>query len=110
MTEMHTILLNESFLFADETTLQVLQEQGRPATNQSSMWLYATGRFGPQIFLYDYQVSRASKHPKNFLTGFKGILQTDGYPGYNEVTDVTRAGRFAHARRGFTNALKATSG
>lgn len=104
---MHTFLLNESFLLADETTLQVLQEKGRAATSKSYMWLYATGRFGPQIFLYDYQVSRASKHPKNFLTGFKGFLQTDGYPGYNEVTDVTRAGCFAHARRGFTDALKA---
>jgi len=104
---MHTKLLAESFLHADETTLQVLQEEGRPATSKSYMWLYATGKFGPQIFLYDYQVSRASKHPKNFLTGFKGLLQTDGYPGYNDVTDVTRVGCFAHARRGFTDALKA---
>src|SRR5665648_793712 len=104
---MHTKLLAESYLHADETTLQVLQEEGRPATSKSYMWLYATGKFGPQIFLYDYQVSRASKHPKNFLTGFKGLLQTDGYPGYNDVTDVTRVGCFAHARRGFTDALKA---
>lgn len=104
---MHTHLLNESFLHADETTLQVLQEDGRPAKSKSYMWLYATGRFGPQIFLYDYQFSRASKHPKQFLSGFKGYLQTDGYPGYNDVTDVTLAGCFAHARRGFTDALKA---
>ena len=104
---MHTKLLAESFLHADETTLQVLQEEGRPATSKSYMWLYATGKFGPQIFLYDYQVSRAGKHPKDFLTGFKGLLQTDGYPGYNDVTDVTRVGCFAHARRGFTDALKA---
>jgi hypothetical protein len=66
-----------------------------------------TGTFGPQIFLYDYQPSRAKKHPKNFLQDFSGFLQTDGYPGYNDVEKVTLVGCFAHARRGFTDALKA---
>lgn len=104
---MHQYLLEESFLHADETTLQVLQEDGKDASSKSYMWLYATGQFGRQIILYNYQASRASKHPKNFLSGFKGYLQTDGYPGYNDVGDVTLIGCFAHARRGFTDALKA---
>lgn len=104
---MHEHLLKESFLHADETTLQVLDEDGKNAKSKSYMWLYSTGKFGPQIMLYDYQKSRASKHPKKFLKGFKGYLQTDGYPGYNDVEDVTLVGCFAHARRGFTDALKA---
>lgn len=33
-------LLRQSVLFADETTLQVLSEPGRPATSKSYMWLY----------------------------------------------------------------------
>lgn len=85
----------------------MLQEDGKSATSKSYMWLYATGRFGPQILLYEYQPSRASRHPKQFLRGFKGFLQTDGFPGYNDVTNVTLVGCFAHARRGFTDALKA---
>lgn len=104
---MHTHLLKQSFAHADESTLQVLQEDGKSATSKSYMWLYATGRFGPQILLYEYQPSRASRHPKQFLRGFKGFLQTDGFPGYNDVTNVTLVGCFAHARRGFTDALKA---
>lgn len=103
---MHKRLLEESFLHADVTTLQVLQEDGRSASSKSYMWLYATGNFGPQILLYDYQQSRASKHPKAFLRGFRGYLQVDGYPGYNDVENVTLVGCFAHARRGFTDALK----
>lgn len=104
---MHFYLLKESVLHADETTMQVLDEKGKSPTSKSYMWLYATGTFGTQIFLYEYQPSRAKKHPKNFLKGFKGFLQTDGYPGYNAVEDVTQIGCFAHARRGFTDALKA---
>ena len=57
--------------------------------------------------MYEYQPSRAKKHPKEFLKGFNGFLQTDGYPGYNSVENVTLVGCFAHARRGFADALKA---
>ena len=71
------------------------------------MWLYRTGREGPPIILYDYQTTRASKHPDNFLAGFKGYLQTDGYSGYGKLTGITLVGCWAHARRKFTEALKA---
>lgn len=104
---LHTYLLKEKVVHADETTMQVLDEKGKKPTSKSYMWLYATGSFGPQIYLYDYQPSRAKKHPKIFLDGFKGYLQTDGYAGYNAVKDVTLVGCLAHARRGFTDALKA---
>src|SRR5660398_21196 len=103
----HKTLLKESIIHADETTMQVLSEEGKKPTSKSYMWLYSSGKHSKQIFLYEYQPSRSSKHPKNFLKGFKGFLQTDGYAGYNEVSDVTQVGCFAHARRGFTDALKA---
>jgi len=86
--------------------MQVLDEEGKSPTSKSYMWLYATGSFGPQIFLYDYQPSRAKKHPKTFLDGFKGYLQTDGYPGYNNIENVILIGCLVHARRGFIDALK----
>ena len=104
---LHENLLKETLLHADETTMQVLDEEGKKPTSNSYMWLYASGRDSKQIFLYEYQASRASKHPKEFLKRFEGYLQTDGYPGYNEVSDVIQVGCFAHARRGFTDALKA---
>jgi transposase len=104
---MHEHLLNTSILHADETTLQVLKEPGRAATSKSYLWLYRTGRDGPGIVLYDYQTTRASKHPTRFLTGFKGYLHVDGYSGYNDLPSVTLVGCWAHARRKFDEALKA---
>ena len=103
---MHTLLLMLDLLMADETTLQVLHEPGRPATSKSYLWLYRTGKEGPPIILYDYQETRAGENPKNFLNGFKGYLQVDGYAGYHKVPDVTLVGCWAHARREFTDALK----
>ncbi len=104
---MHDYLLKEPILHADETTMQVLNEEGKKPTSKSYMWLYATGMYSNPIFLYEYQPSRAKKHPKEFLKGFNGFLQTDGYPGYNAVENITLVGCFAHARRGFTDTLKA---
>ncbi|WP_025434848.1 IS66 family transposase [Peptoclostridium acidaminophilum] len=104
---MHEQLVQHDILHADETTLQVLREPGRSADSKSYMWLYRTGRDGPPIILYDYRTTRAGKHPANFLTGFKGYLQTDGYSGYGQLNNVTLIGCWAHARRKFTEALKA---
>lgn len=104
---MHKHLLQKDILHADETTLQVLREPGRSAESTSYMWLYRTGREGPAIVLYDYQTTRAGKHPRKFLSGFKGYVHVDGYAGYNGLPDVTLVGCFAHARRKFDEALKA---
>ncbi|MFZ5946099.1 MAG: IS66 family transposase [Bacillota bacterium] len=104
---MHTHLLQHDVLHADETSLQVLREPGRAAESTSYMWLYRTGREGPPIVLYDYQETRGGCHPRQFLSGFKGYLQVDGYSGYNQITDVTLVGCWAHARRKFDEALKA---
>lgn len=104
---MHEQLKQRDILHADETTLQVLREPGRTAQSKSYMWLYRTGRDGPPVVLYDYRTTRAGKHPANFLAGFKGYLQTDGYSGYGQLNNVTLIGCWAHARRKFTEALKA---
>ena len=104
---MHDFLLKETLLHADESVFQVLDEVGKKPTSKSYMWLYATGMYSNPIFLYEYQPSRAKKHPKKFLKDFSGFLQTDGYQAYNAVEDVTLVGCFAHAKRGFTDTLKA---
>ncbi len=104
---MKELLLQKEVLYADETTLQVLREPGRAAESTSYMWLYRSGRDGPAIVLYDYQTTRASKHPRQFLTGFTGYLHVDGYAGYNGLPEITLVGCWAHARRRFHEALKA---
>jgi transposase len=99
-------LLEQEVLHADETTLQVLKELGRPAESQSYMWLYRTGSLGPPIVLYEYQQTRSGEHPRNFLKGFKGYLHADGYAGYHDIPDVTLCGCWAHLRRKYSEALK----
>jgi transposase len=100
-------LLKQNIAHADETTVQVLHEDGKKSESKSYMWLYRSGRYGPGIVLYEYQPSRAREHPREFLQGFKGYLVTDGYAAYNGIPDVTNAGCWSHARRGFDEALKA---
>ncbi len=103
----HEHLVKETYLHADETTLQVLDEKNKSAKSKSYMWLYASATHSRPMFLYDYQPSRSHKHPQNFLKDFKGFLQTDGYPAYEKVEDVTLVGCFAHARRYFVDVIKA---
>lgn len=100
---MHRILEKEPVIHADESPLQVLDEKGK-----GYMWLYASAKSSQRaLYLYEYQPSRAKKHPKLFLSNFKGYLQTDGYSGYNAVEHAIRVGCMAHARRKFTDAIKA---
>ena len=99
-------LLLQDILHADETTLQVLKEPDRPAESKSYMWVYMSGRYGPPIIRYDYRTTRAAKHPKAFLSGYKGFLHTDGYAGYHDLPGITVAGCWSHARRYFFDAIK----
>lgn len=101
-------LLKQGVLFADETTLNVL-DNGRA---KSYIWVYGCGsdRNGssqsPSIVLFDYQDgSRGAHCPVNYLQGFQGYLQVDGYQAY-EDTDATLVGCLAHARRKFVEAEK----
>lgn len=104
---MNEHLLQHDVLHADETTLQVLREPGRSAQSTSYLWLFRTGRGSSPIVLYDYQTTRASKHPRQFLSEFKGYLHVDGYAGYHGIPNVVLVGCWAHARRKFDEALRA---
>lgn len=84
--------------------MQVLRESGRAAQSKSYLWLYRTGRVDVDIILYDYQPGRGGEYPRQFLEGYKGYLQTDGYSGYNDVEGVTQLGCWSYARRKFHEA------
>lgn len=103
---LHEHLLARDVLHADETPVQVLKEPGRAAQTPSYMWVYRSGRDGPPVILFDYQQTRAGKHPQAFLHGFAGYLHVDGYAGYDQLPNVTLVGCWAHARRKFDEALK----
>lgn len=103
-------LLKENCLHADETTVQVLREPGRPAQRKSYEWMYRTsGHSGRKVVIYEYQESRGREHPKSFLEGWTGYLHTDGYQAYHKLPEgITVIGCWAHVRRRFENVLKTT--
>ncbi len=105
-------LLARDYLNMDETTVQVLKEDGKKATSKSYMWVrYAAGT--NPIVLYDYSPSRAGQVPIELLEGFKGYLQVDGYDGYSQVckkNNLVRLGCMDHARRKFKEAFSTSGG
>ncbi|MDP4147592.1 MAG: transposase [Bacillota bacterium] len=92
-------LLESHYVQADETTVVVVDSKGEDSKAKKYMWLYKTGEPRNPIILYDYQKTRSSTCPKEFLKGFSGILQTDGYAGYNHVENVKHLYCLAHIRR-----------
>ena len=105
---LHKLLLQAEIINADETELQVLREPERKAQTKSYMWLYRTGSYTEHpVVLYEYQPGRGSKYPLNFLSGFTGYLQTDGYVGYDALQEVTHVGCMAHLKRKFHDAVTA---
>ena len=94
---------------ADETPFLV-NKDGRPANSKSYMWVYRTGYlYEHPIILYQYQKTRNTSHPREFLKDFSGICMTDGYQVYHslekEREDLRIAGCFIHMRRRFNDAL-----
>jgi len=92
-------LLKSHYVQADETTVVVVDSKGEDSKAKKYMWLYKTGEYKDPIILNDYQKTRSSSCPKGFLKGFSGIIQTDGYAGYNSVENVKRLYCLAHIRR-----------
>lgn len=96
----------------DETTLEVIHD-GRPAGSKSYMWVHLTGELSPvpKVIVYEYQKTRHSDHPKDYYKEFKGVLMTDGLEQYHklerEQEGLINANCLAHARRHYTNAIKA---
>lgn len=105
---MHKKLLGHDVLHADETTLQVLHEDGRKPQSKSYMWVYRTsGCAEHPIVLYKYEPTRSGSCAREFLKGFKGYLHTDGYHAYHNLNlGVTSVGCLVHARRKFYDVIK----
>ncbi len=98
-------------LFMDETTAPVL-DPGRGTTKTGYLWALARddrpwGGEDPPGVVYFYAPGRAGENAETILSGFDGILQIDGYQGYNRLTKPSRKGGspvqvahcWAHARR-----------
>ena len=99
-------LLRQSVIHADETVLQVNKEPGRDAAAESRIWAYASSkRAERQIRCFCYEQSRKGACAEKVLGGYTGVVVSDGYSGYNILSNATRAGCWAHARRKWVEAM-----
>jgi transposase len=104
------LLKQSSHLFMDETRAPVL-DPGRGRTKTGYLWALARDERGwsgadPPGVVYFYGDGRSGDFAAEFLTGFSGVLQVDGYAGYHQLTRKGRNGGpivlancWAHARR-----------
>lgn len=114
---MAELLKGSSKLFMDETTAPVL-DPGRGKTKTGYLWALARDErpfagTAPPGVVFRYAPGRGGEHAEQMLIGFDGVLQVDGYAGYNRLERVDRKGGsplrlvycWAHARR---EVIKAT--
>jgi hypothetical protein len=102
-------------LFADDTPIPVL-DPGRGRTKTGRLWVYARDDrpwSGPEppAAVYFYSPDRKAERPAGHLQDFRGVLQVDGYAGFERLTapgDIVLAACWAHARRKFYDLHEAT--
>jgi len=105
---LRVIVTNQKYLQVDETPIKVLDRNTEKGIHQGYMWLYHAPV--DRLVLFDYRKGRDNSGPKEMLTHFKGIIQTDGYPVYHSLygdhEHIYLTFCMAHARRKFVDALK----
>ena len=98
-------VLGGTYIQADETPIGVQTHDKRGRNHQAYMWQYGSPGKG---VVFDFRMGREGEGPKQFLGNFQGLLQTDGYAGYNHVggPKMVHACCLAHARRKYVDAVK----
>lgn len=94
----------------DETTVQVLDEPGRSPTTKSYMWIFRGGDPERPALEFRYHPGREGKVAADYLAGYQGYVQTDGYSGYDfldQCGGIVHLGCWAHVRRKFIEVMKA---
>lgn len=102
-------------IFADDTPVPVL-DPGRGRTRTGRLWVYARddrawAGSDPPAAVYFYSPDRKGERPAAHLEQFRGVLQVDGYAGFERLTASGRiilAACWAHARRKFYDLHEAT--
>lgn len=91
-------------LQADETKIKTIKPN-----KEGYFWGYHSCDPDKRFIVFDYSPTRAAVVPNTMLKDFTGILQTDGYSGYNDLRkklSVINIGCWDHARRKFTDVIK----
>jgi transposase len=117
VARLREILLGSVRLFADETTMPVL-DPGRGKTKTGFAWTIARddrpwAGTDPPAVVFHYAPGRGAEHARALLAGYTGLLQCDGYAGYKGLAAPKDGGEgatlvhcWSHVRRGFFDLTK----
>ncbi len=115
-------VLASSRLHCDDTIIPVLEPRLKKAKD-GYMWVVVRDDrphqgTDPPAAIYFYSPDRKGEHPRRYLKDFAGILQADGFPGFNPLylpdpktrkVQVKEAACWAHWRRKFYDFHQSTS-
>lgn len=91
-------------LQSDDTKVKTIKPN-----KEGYFWGYHSCDPGNRFVLFEYSASRSASVPNVTLKDFVGIIQTDGYSGYNDLrakSSIVSVGCWDHARRKFTDVVK----
>ncbi len=103
-------VLSGPLIQVDETPVQVLNEPNRSNHTKSYMWVFRGGTRAAPVVIFEYHPSREGKIAADFLDGYEGVVQTDGYAGYDFLDPQRKTKHmacWAHVRRKFFKVVKA---
>ncbi len=93
-------VLASDVIFTDDTPVTIASGPGgKSRTGRTWITLDRNGRH-----FYDFTESRKRDGPERILKGFRGLIQADAYPGYDQLflpDGATEVAYWAHARRRF---------
>jgi hypothetical protein len=107
-------VLSAEKLHGDDVPVPVL-EPGNGKTKTGRLWTYVrddrpAGSEAPSAVWFAYSPDRKGEHPAGHLKNYRGILQADGYAGFNKLYEtghIHEAGCWAHVRRKFHDLYQA---
>jgi transposase len=101
-------VMNTTKLHADDTPVPVLAP-GNGKTKTGRLWTYVrddrpAGDAAAPAVWFAYSPDRKGERPQEHLRDFRGVLQADGYAGFNRLYEdgrIQEAACWAHVRRKF---------
>jgi transposase len=101
-------VLSAEKLHGDDVPVPVL-EPGNGKTKTGRLWAYVredrpSGSDAASAVWFVYSPDRKGEHPAGHLKNYRGILQADGFAGFNRLYEtgaIVEAACWAHARRKF---------
>jgi len=99
-------LITGGYIQADETHVGVQIPEKIGKNHKAYFWQYSAPMKG---VIFDFEMTRSKQVAKEFFKDYGGVLHTDGYVAYEKdigTRDMIHACCWAHARRGFIDAIK----